>query len=307
MLLKYNTMCTQNSYHKICEECGKEFITLMPTTHYCSDRCSKLAYKHRKRDERLNNTTLEVRERQRLALLDKDFLTLSDAARLMQMSRNTLYKIIRDNEIQLKRFTDRTVRIARADLDKASEGRSTGINTTAPGMTDNLGKWITREQVMEKYDVTYSWFYSTLKKRGVKTHMIGTLGFYDRDTMHRLFGNQEYQTITEWYTFDELRQTTGMRTESICDFIKDHKIPMKKKNNVTYVSKTHWDEARGTNIDLDEYYTISQIMDRYQISRNHLFCVLRDSGITRIKRGNFVYLPKEEVDKALAYRLEKLN
>lgn len=151
MLLKYNTMCTQNSYHKICEECGKEFITLMPTTHYCSDRCSKLAYKHRKRDERLNNTTLEVRERQKLALLDKDFLTLSDAARLMQMSRNTLYKkIIRDNEIQLKRFTDRTVRIARADLDKASESRSTGINTTAPGMTDNLGKWMTREQVMEK-------------------------------------------------------------------------------------------------------------------------------------------------------------
>ena len=185
MLLKYNTMCTQNSYHKICEECGKEFITLMPTTHYCSDRCSKLAYKHRKRDERLNNTTLEVRERQRLALLDKDFLTLSDAARLMQMSRNTLYKIIRDNEIQIKRFTDRTVRIARADLDKASEGRSTGINTTAPGMTDNLGKWMTREQVMEKYDVTYSWFYSTLKKRGVKTHMIGTLGFYDRiDTIN---------------------------------------------------------------------------------------------------------------------------
>lgn len=31
MLPKYNTMCTQNSYHKICEECGKEFITLMPT------------------------------------------------------------------------------------------------------------------------------------------------------------------------------------------------------------------------------------------------------------------------------------
>lgn len=104
MLLKYNTMCTQNSCHKICEKCGKEFIPLMPTTHYCSDRCSKLAYKHRKRDERLNSTTLEVRERQRFALL----LTLSDAARLMQMSRNTLYKIIRNNESQLKRFTDRT-------------------------------------------------------------------------------------------------------------------------------------------------------------------------------------------------------
>lgn len=207
------------------------------------------------------NTTIEIRERQRLALLDKDFLTLTDAARLMQMSRNTLYKIVRTNSIPLKRFTDRTVRIARADLDKAAEGRTTGITATAPQMSDNLGNWMTREQVMAQYGVTYSWFYSTLKKRGVKTHMIGTLGFYDRETMHRLFSNQDYSHITQWYTFDELRELTGMRTESISDFIKSHKIPKKKKNNVTYVSKTHWDEARGTNIDLDEYYTIGQIMD----------------------------------------------
>jgi len=86
-------MCTQNSFHKICEECGKPFTAGMATTRYCSERCSKLAYKHKKRDERLAGTTLEVREKQRLALLDKDFLTLTDAARLMQMSRNTLYRL----------------------------------------------------------------------------------------------------------------------------------------------------------------------------------------------------------------------
>lgn len=300
-------MCTQNSFHKICEECGKPFTTGMATTRYCSERCSKLAYKHKKRDERLAGTTLEVREKQRLALLDKDFLTLTDAARLMQMSRNTLYKVIKTNDIQLKRFTDRTVRIARADLDKASEGRTTGINTPAPKLTDDLGKWMTREQVMAQYGVTYSWFYSVLKKRGVKTHMIGTLGFYDKDVMERIFSNQDYNHITAWYTFDELRQSTGMRTESICDFIKSHKIPKKKKNGVTYVSQEHWDNARGADINLDAYYTIPQIMDRYQMSRNHLFCVLKDNGIQRIKRGNFVYLPKEDVDRALAYRLDKIQ
>lgn len=302
-------MYSQNTYRKICEQCGCEFTSQKSTTHYCSARCANLADKHRKRDERLKGTSLEVRERERLALLDKDFLTLSDAARLLQMSRNTLYKIIKDNGIELRRFTVRTVRIAREDLDRISaKGREDFINTSLPQQEENLGRWMTREQVMEKYDVTYSWFYSTLKKRGVKTHMIGTLGFYDRDTMHRLFANQDYSHITEWYTFDEVRKSSGLRTESICDYIKEHNIPKMKKNGVTYVSKNHWDESRGNNLDTEtRYYTIQQIIDEYGLSRNHLFCVLKDAKVTRIKRGNFVYFPREEVDRVLAYRKQKEN
>lgn len=296
-------MYSQNTYRKICEQCGCEFTSQKSTTHYCSSRCANLARKHRNRDERLRGTAIEVRERERLALLDKDFLTISDAARLLQMSRNTLYKIIKEHGIQLQRFTVRTVRIAREDLDRiAAEGRQECVSTTPPLQDDNLGRWMTREQVMEKYGVTYSWFYSVLKKRGVKTHMIGTLGFYDRDTMHRLFANQDYSHITEWYTFDELRQATGMRTESICDFIREHKIPKMKKNGITYVSKTHWDDARGNNFDSEDYYTIRQISQTYGLSRNHLYTLLKEANINRIKRGNFVYLPHQEVDAVLSGR-----
>ena len=286
-------MSAELRFHKICEECGREFVTHMATTRTCSSRCANLAFKHRKRDERLKTTTIEVREKQRLALLDKDFLSLSDAARLLQISRNTLYKII-----------DRTVRIARADLDLAAEAKEQPISTETEV---NMGKWMTRQQVMDQYNVTYSWFYSVLKKRGVKTTMIGTTGFYDKATMHKLFANQDYSHITEWYTFDEVRRSSGMKTESISMYLKDHKIPKMKKNNITYISKEHWDDARGLNIDRDLYYTIAEITEKYGLSRNHLFVVLKEHDIPRIKRGNFVYLPREEVDRVLAYRLEKMN
>ena len=111
---------TVPTFRKICQHCGKEFIACYQRTEYCSTRCAKLADKQRKRNERLKETQLEVRERERLALLDKNWLTLSDAARLMQMSRTTLYKVIADNGIVLKRFSARTVRIARADLEKVT-------------------------------------------------------------------------------------------------------------------------------------------------------------------------------------------
>ena len=177
---------TVPTFRKICQHCGKEFIACYQRTEYCSARCAKLADKQRKRNERLKETQLEVRERERLALLDKNWLTLSDAARLMQMSRTTLYKVIADHGIELKRFSARTVRIARADLEKVTYNRETQLYKTAKEQSDDLGRWMTREQVMEKYDVTYSWFYSVLKKRGIKSRIIGSLGFYDKEEMHRI-------------------------------------------------------------------------------------------------------------------------
>ena len=88
-------MDTQRLYLKVCEQCGCQFESHFAVTRYCSARCANLSKKHKLRDERLQNLGDEVRERERLALLDKNFLTIADAARLLQMSRNTLYKIIR--------------------------------------------------------------------------------------------------------------------------------------------------------------------------------------------------------------------
>ena len=48
-------------------------------------------------------------------------------------------------------------------------------------------------------------------------------------------------------------------------------------------------------------------METYKLSRRHLFTILRDNGLEKIKKGNFVYFKREEVAKALKYREEKLK
>lgn len=120
-------MDTQRLYLKVCEQCGCQFESHFAVTRYCSARCANLSKKHKLRDERLQNLGDEVRERERLALLDKNFLTITDAARLLQMSRNTLYKIIKENDIPLKRFSLRTVRIAREDLERVATLDTTSV------------------------------------------------------------------------------------------------------------------------------------------------------------------------------------
>ena len=132
----------QRLYLKVCEQCGCQFESHFAVTRYCSPRCANLSKKHKLRDERLQNLGDDVRERERLALLDKNFLTIADAARLLQMSRNTLYKIIKENDIPLKRFSLRTVRIAREDLEKVAAKRAEDYNVSnsIQGPGDDLGK-----------------------------------------------------------------------------------------------------------------------------------------------------------------------
>ena len=292
----------RKTYRKICQHCGKEFIALTSVTAYCSHRCASLALKNKKRDERLKSTSIETRELKRLALLDKNFLSLSDAARLMQISRTTLYRIITIYSIPLHRFTDRTVRISREDLDKAARGQTTAFDTSTSEKDDILSNWMTREQIMKEFGLTLSWFTSTIKRHQIKPRIIGNRNFYKKDMMEAIFTRTDYSDTEQWYTFDQLRETTGMRTESICDFCKSHKIQRERKNGITYVSKRHWDNAKGNGVDTSQYITMKEITDTYKLSRNHLYTIFKENGIERIKIGNFVYFNREEVKNLLTNR-----
>lgn len=292
----------RRTYRKICQHCGKEFIAYTSATAYCSHRCSGLADKLRKRNDRLKSTTKEVRELQRQALLDKNFLTLTDAAKLMQISRTTLYRIIKLNSIPLKRFTDRTVRISREDLDKAANRQVTLEDTTITEKEDILTNWMTKEQIMEEYGITLSWLHSTTKRLGIQPRTIGCKNFYDKAQIDKIFTREDYTDSEKWYTFDQLREQTGMRTESICDFCRTHKITRERKNGTTYVAKRQWDNARGTNTDTDKYITMKEITATYDLSRNHLYTIFKENGIERVKFGNFVYFNREEVRTLLTNR-----
>ncbi len=291
----------RRTYRKICQHCGKEFIAGTSTTAYCSHRCSSLADKQRKRNERLKTTTREVRELQRQALLDKNYLTISDAARLMQISRTTLYRIIKLNTIPLKHFTDRTVRIAREDLDKVSARTLADAQEQKNIVLDN---YLSKEEVMYKYGIRPSWFYHEAKRKGILPLVIGGKNFYPKDRIEEYFKDKDFSDPQQWYTFDQLRQQTGMLTESISDFCKDHKITRERRNGITYVSRRQWDNVRGTNIDRSKYITMQEITDTYGLSRNHLYTIFKENGIGRVKFGNFVYFNREEVTTLLANRKE---
>ena len=75
-----------------CSICGEEFLAKTIESWYCSPRCSKIAWKRRKDEEKRN---LRLDEVVKSIPKDQDYIKVSEAYALFGISRDTLYRLIR--------------------------------------------------------------------------------------------------------------------------------------------------------------------------------------------------------------------
>lgn len=97
---------------KICKHCGIAFTARTTVTNYCGDSCAKKAYKARKRKEKVQ-TTLSNDKQQRKefvvaqnpnTLNNKDFLSVTEAAQLIGVSRWTIQRMIKNGRLKAVPF-----------------------------------------------------------------------------------------------------------------------------------------------------------------------------------------------------------
>tara|TARA_R110002096_G_C14196168_1_gene688430 strand:- start:16 stop:372 length:357 start_codon:yes stop_codon:yes gene_type:complete len=105
---------------RICQFCNNEFTAKTTVTQYCSDVCAKRAYKQRKKQE---NIKASIKETRRIITLPieqlkaKEFLTIAEACKLLSVSRWTIWRRIKSNEIKASKIGSRTI-IKRTEIDK---------------------------------------------------------------------------------------------------------------------------------------------------------------------------------------------
>ncbi len=79
---------------KVCEHCKQEFVAWKTTTKYCSHQCNSRAYKSKRREERVQRTEVNEQEKKVKDLIDKPYLSIAEAGRLLGISRHTIYRYI---------------------------------------------------------------------------------------------------------------------------------------------------------------------------------------------------------------------
>lgn len=101
--------------------CGKDFIAKTTVTKCCSDTCAKKAYKARKKAAKIDASNKEVEQIKARPIEDikvKEFLTVRDAARLLNCSRQTIYNLINSGALKASNIKIKKTLIQRSEIDK---------------------------------------------------------------------------------------------------------------------------------------------------------------------------------------------
>ncbi|MBQ2783652.1 MAG: helix-turn-helix domain-containing protein, partial [Alistipes sp.] len=106
---------------KICQWCGVEFEAQKVSTKYCSHRCANLAYKQAVRDKRVkqaeNETHYVKTEKPVENIKDKEYLSIAQAATLLGLSLQAVYKMIYAGHLVAYKLSSRLSFVKRTDID----------------------------------------------------------------------------------------------------------------------------------------------------------------------------------------------
>lgn len=113
--------------NKICEQCGNLFQAQKVSTRFCSHKCNQRNYKLRKKLEKKKVTESEISNKiinvkssavDIELLKQKPYLSVKEVARLLNCSNKTIYRLIKQGNIDAVRFSERVTRIRYIDIEK---------------------------------------------------------------------------------------------------------------------------------------------------------------------------------------------
>tara|TARA_B110000046_G_C12866337_1_gene344056 strand:+ start:277 stop:861 length:585 start_codon:yes stop_codon:yes gene_type:complete len=173
-------MSSNIKVQRICQYCSKEFTARTTVTKYCSDQCSKAAYKSRKRAEKVKQSNIETKQIKTKSIEElkaKEFLTVSDVSKLIGCSRQNVYKLINTGKLKATNILEKKTIVRRCDLDKLFK-EVTEINTIPEQQKQELIEWkqagafdikdcYTLTEVQDKYGVSESTVQQLIKRNSI--------------------------------------------------------------------------------------------------------------------------------------------
>ena len=107
-----------------CKVCGKVFVAKTLDSHYCSPKCSKVAWK-RKKDVKDRNAKLEAIARQVSDI--REYISVKEAVAMFGVERSTLYRLIKLGRIPVINMGTRLTRIKRSEMERLFLNRQESI------------------------------------------------------------------------------------------------------------------------------------------------------------------------------------
>lgn len=177
---------------KQCEECSGMFETQRRTTKFCSHKCNQKNYKRRKRLELVSEVEKEqqktiskpkVRTVNFDLIREKEFLTVKEVAFLFECSKNTIYRMIEDEEINAVNLRKRLTRIRRIDI----EALFSKPKQQEKSKAITINNCYLMPEIIEKYRVSKNTIYNYGKKHNIERLKQNGKTYYSKHDIDKLF------------------------------------------------------------------------------------------------------------------------
>ena len=289
---------------KVCEWCGTTFYAQKLTTRFCSHRCNNLAYKETIRQKRIqeveNKIQAVISERPISEFKDKEYLSFKEAATLLGLSKQAIYKMVYAGKLQAFRISSRLSFIRKGDIDRMLEARP--YERLQPKDTIPITDFYTTAEVKEKYHVNESWIFVIAKKHNIPRAFNRGKTYWSKKHIDAYFAKKAPNPdITEWYSTQDMQDKFGMTLSAIYNFASKNAIPKKKEGIMVYYSKKHVDIAKGISQPEETlYYTVAEAMEKFHLTRDQLYHYVKWHHISKVKKGKYTFINRAELDKLFA-------
>lgn len=185
-------MSSNIQVQKICEFCGIEYTARTTATRYCSHNCNRKAYKANLRQKKIKNTVKDVEQVKAKPIIDlrqKDFLTVNEVSRLLNISTRTLYRLISDNKIPAINFSKRKTLVRRSDIENIFDAATPPI---LPKIEQPVKEsdWYTYDEVYTKFNASASFLHTLIKKHNIPKKKEGIFAFVSKKHIDELLNPQ---------------------------------------------------------------------------------------------------------------------
>ncbi len=276
-----------------CQWCGTQFRTHKMTARYCCQRCSKLAYKARKKTEKIK--AFDASKVKNQTIENKPFLSPTEVGTLLGLSRATVYRHLALGRIKCVRIGCRT-RIRRIDIEKVFDKAIVCRKREKDDRPTEL--YYSTKEILEKFGIEKKTLYRRCRMYGIEKIADGNRTLYDRALIDKYFDDLiEDVDLDRYYTMAEVMKRYGMTRSAVTTFVMRNAIPRIKKHHDVYYSRAHFDAARqkmgGFN---PEYYSYAEIKDSYGFNRDQIRYYVNKYQIPHKKQGSFTLVLRSGFD-----------
>ena len=175
---------------KQCEHCAEMFEAQKRTTRFCSHKCGSRNYKLRKRQELKKEVETETKQKLKpkvkafdLAMIkEKEFLTVVEVSKLFGCSKDTIYRMIKANEINAINLNKKLTRIRRKDIEQLFE--PTNKEAQKELTPENCYQM---NEIIKKYNVSRNTIYNYGNKHNIQRLKQNGITYYSQTDIDNLF------------------------------------------------------------------------------------------------------------------------